>query len=74
MSDPLEAQFATLSIHADDRLNIVPDVAPPIHLATTFRYNDNPDELIPEAEQTVRYSVLLFILMDESILRLAGTS
>ncbi|KAL1990436.1 hypothetical protein VTN49DRAFT_6275 [Thermomyces lanuginosus] len=52
MSDPLEAQFATLSIHADDRLNIVPDVAPPIHLATTFRYNDNPDELIPEAEQT----------------------
>lgn len=61
MSDSIEAQFATLSIHADDRLNRVPDVAPPIHLATTFRYSDNPDELIPEAEQTVRTSLLRFI-------------
>ncbi|KAK2798202.1 hypothetical protein FQN51_007888 [Onygenales sp. PD_10] len=41
---------ATLALHADDPVNVVTDVAPPMHLSTTFRYSDNPDELIPCAE------------------------
>ncbi|KAJ5798765.1 Pyridoxal phosphate-dependent transferase major region subdomain 2 [Penicillium pulvis] len=36
---------ATQALHADDRLNLVTDVAPPIHLSTTFRYPDDPNEL-----------------------------
>lgn len=31
----------------DDPVNRIRDVAPPIHLSTTFRYPDNPDQLIP---------------------------
>ncbi|KAJ4363965.1 hypothetical protein N0V83_009418 [Neocucurbitaria cava] len=38
---------ATYGIHADDRINIVTDVAPPIHTSTTFRYPHNSDELQP---------------------------
>ncbi|KAF4266155.1 hypothetical protein CNMCM8812_001445 [Aspergillus fumigatus] len=30
-----------------DELNVVTDVAPPLHVSTTFRYSDNPDELVP---------------------------
>ena len=36
---------STLAIHADDALNVVPDVAPPIHVSTTFRYPRDPSEL-----------------------------
>ncbi|KAF7718839.1 Cys/Met metabolism, pyridoxal phosphate-dependent enzyme [Penicillium ucsense] len=36
---------ATEALHADDRLNLVPDVAPPMHLSTTFRYSKDPDQL-----------------------------
>ncbi|MCJ1258415.1 hypothetical protein MMC24_006248 [Lignoscripta atroalba] len=39
--------LSTQAIHADDHLNQAPDVAPPIHVATTFRYADHPDNLIP---------------------------
>ncbi|MCJ1317960.1 hypothetical protein MMC15_003287 [Xylographa vitiligo] len=38
---------ATQAIHADDHLNRIEDVAPPVHVATTFRYHDDPDQLIP---------------------------
>lgn len=38
---------ATQAIHADDPLNIVDDVAPPIHVSTTFRYNKDPSQLRP---------------------------
>ncbi|KAI2086542.1 hypothetical protein LOZ36_003252 [Ophidiomyces ophidiicola] len=38
---------ATIAIHADDPLNVVTDVAPPLHVSTTFRYSDNPDDLLP---------------------------
>lgn len=38
---------STLSIHADDPLNILTDVAPPIHVSTTFRYTSQPKELRP---------------------------
>lgn len=41
------AKPATLAVHADDAVNKVTDVAPPIHMSTTFRYPDHPDELIP---------------------------
>lgn len=44
------AGAATLSLHADSEVNVVNDVAPPLHVATTFRYPDNPDELVPVAD------------------------
>ncbi|XXG94797.1 hypothetical protein Hte_001055 [Hypoxylon texense] len=37
------------TIHADDFLNSHQSVAPPMHVSTTFRYNDDPDELRPWA-------------------------
>ncbi|KAI8957703.1 cystathionine gamma-synthase [Daldinia sp. FL1419] len=48
----LASRFQHLSlsaqtIHADDFLNSHQSVAPPIHVSTTFRYNDDPDELKP---------------------------
>jgi hypothetical protein len=44
------AEYTNLSlssktIHADDYLNIGQDVAPPLHVSTTFRYNRDPDKL-----------------------------
>ncbi|PGH06292.1 cystathionine beta-lyase [Blastomyces parvus] len=44
---------ATLALHADDALNVVTDVAPPLHLSTTFRYSNNPDELVPWSDSTL---------------------
>lgn len=41
---------ATRSLHADDVLNVVTDVAPPLHLSTTFRYSENPEDLMPAAD------------------------
>lgn len=41
---------STLSLHADDPVNVVTDVAPPLHVATTFRYPDNPEDLVPVAD------------------------
>ncbi|KAH8675512.1 Cys/Met metabolism PLP-dependent enzyme-domain-containing protein [Xylariales sp. PMI_506] len=32
-------------VHADDYLNSHQAVAPPMHVSTTFRYSDNPEEL-----------------------------
>ena len=45
---------ATQALHADDRLNLVTDVAPPIHLSTTFRYPDDPNELTLSEDPVVR--------------------
>src|SRR4051812_37725994 len=42
---------ATHGIHADDRTNILTDVAPPIHTSTTFRYSRNSNDLKPVPEQ-----------------------
>ena len=42
---------ATQAIHADDSLNLVDDVAPPIHVSTTFRYNKDPTQLRPYYER-----------------------
>ncbi|KAE8149886.1 Cys/Met metabolism PLP-dependent enzyme-domain-containing protein [Aspergillus avenaceus] len=38
---------ATHSLHADEVINAVTDVAPPLHVSTTFRYPDDPDDLLP---------------------------
>lgn len=38
---------ATSAIHADDRINLLTDVAPPIHTSTTFRYPRNSSALQP---------------------------
>jgi len=37
--------FATLSIHADRKLENAPDIAPPMHLSTTYKLG-NPDNLV----------------------------
>ncbi|CEL09481.1 Putative Cystathionine beta-lyase [Aspergillus calidoustus] len=39
-------QPSTRALHADDYLNLVTDVAPPIHLSTTFRYPREPENLV----------------------------
>lgn len=50
--------FSTLAIHADDSLALTADVAPPIHVSTTFRYPGGhgnphgPDELKTAKELT----------------------
>jgi hypothetical protein len=64
MKDP---GSATLALHADDRLNLVPDVAPPLHLSTTYRYSDNPEDLAAWADTPVRsHEVFNFDPQDQS--------
>ena len=41
----------TIALHADDHMSCNPDVAPPIHLSTTFHYASKPEELVPAADQ-----------------------
>ncbi|KPI41195.1 putative trans-sulfuration enzyme [Cyphellophora attinorum] len=38
---------STRAIHADDALNVLADVAPPVHVSTTFRYAKDPANLTP---------------------------
>lgn len=45
--------LSSQSIHADDFLNSGQDVAPPLHVSTTYRYNSNPETLKPWAERDV---------------------
>ncbi|MCJ1281008.1 hypothetical protein MMC26_000326 [Xylographa opegraphella] len=47
---------ATQAIHADDHLNRIEDVAPPVHVATTFRYHNDPDQLIPSTDPSASLS------------------
>lgn len=42
---------ATLAVHADDRINVLTDVAPAIHTSTTFRYPRTADDLKPVPEE-----------------------
>jgi len=48
--------LSSQAIHADDFLNDNTDVAPPLHVSTTFRYPGNADSLIPWRERNVRSS------------------
>lgn len=47
------AQPSTRALHADDRLNQVSDVAPPLHLSTTYRFPNDPERLIPSEDPVV---------------------
>lgn len=44
-AEELNYSLATLGIHGDDAINTDTDVAPPLHLATTFRYPRDPEKL-----------------------------
>ncbi|KAF2236466.1 cystathionine gamma-synthase (O-succinylhomoserine (thiol)-lyase) [Viridothelium virens] len=44
---------ATLAIHADDKLNDSTDVAPALHLSTTFRYTNDLTHLNPVPDEDV---------------------
>lgn len=48
----------TLAIHADARLNTHPDIAPPIHLSTTYRYPSSPSDLHPTPSPTTAAALL----------------
>ena len=48
---PLSA--ATQAIHADDHLNRAEDVAPAMHVSTTFRYASKPEDLVPAKDLDV---------------------
>lgn len=50
---------STRAIHADDVLNSSTDVAPAMHVSTTFRYSENPDELHPADDGEVGPVTLL---------------
>lgn len=41
------ARPATLALHADETLRLVDDIAPPIHVSSTYKYPDDPDLLKP---------------------------
>jgi len=49
---------STQAVHADDIHSSSADVAPAMHVSTTFTYSKNPDELIPFWERDVSYAVL----------------
>lgn len=46
--------LATQAIHADDHLSHGTDVAPALHVSTTFRYTSKPEDLVPAKDQEVR--------------------
>ncbi len=57
----------TLAVHADDRLNSSTDVAPALHVSTTFRYNNaklNPisdEDVCPKPVLSSQWHVLVYI-------------
>ena len=42
-----DARPATLALHADEVLRLVDDIAPPIHVSSTYKYPDDPELLMP---------------------------
>lgn len=50
------ARSATLALHADESLELENDIAPSIHVSTTFRYPKNPDELKPFYDREIGVS------------------
>jgi len=49
----VELSLSSKTIHSDDFLNKGQDVAPPLHVSTTYRYNRDPDKLRTLAEHNV---------------------
>ncbi|KAJ5917339.1 Pyridoxal phosphate-dependent transferase major region subdomain 2 [Penicillium verhagenii] len=62
---PENVHPATQALHADDRLNLVTDVAPPIHLSTIFRYPDDPNELIVSEDPVAEFNGKNFVYARE---------
>lgn len=56
---PKSYDDSTLAVHADDILNRTQDVAPPLHVSTTFRYASNPDELVSARDLQVCLHIYL---------------
>lgn len=52
VKDGLSYKMSTISVHGDDPLNLLTDVAPPLHVSTTFRYTSDPKELRPFRPET----------------------
>ncbi|KAK9372178.1 pyridoxal phosphate-dependent transferase [Lipomyces chichibuensis] len=55
MTLPNNNHPSTQALHADDPLNLVTDVAPPIHLSTTFRFPNEPERLIPSEDPVAEF-------------------
>ncbi len=51
---PANLSLSSKGIHADDYLNKGRDVAPPLHVSTTFRYDRDPDQLKVHRKEDVR--------------------
>jgi cystathionine gamma-synthase len=51
--DDLPTSLSTLALHADDVLNTESDVAPALHVSTTYRYTSDIDKLAPCNNGTV---------------------
>lgn len=45
---------AALALHGDDEVDRYQDGSPALHLATTFKYPDNHEQLIPIPYRDVR--------------------
>jgi hypothetical protein len=52
--EELSISASTLAIHADDAMNRTTDVAPAIHVSTTYRYTSDVDQLVPLNDEDVR--------------------
>ncbi|ANB12261.1 putative cystathionine beta-lyase [Sugiyamaella lignohabitans] len=50
-----EFGVSTIGIHGDDELALTTDVAPPIHVSTTYRYNSDPSKLQTAREVSTAY-------------------
>lgn len=62
--------LSSKTIHADDYLNKGTDVAPPMHVSTTFRYDRNPENLKAWGER----QVLVIIQSEKWAKQLINTS
>ena len=51
-------RYSTLALHADNVLDECTDVAPALHVSTTFRYSSHPNELVPAGDRKVRPPLL----------------
>ncbi|KAI1620432.1 cystathionine beta-lyase [Exophiala viscosa] len=49
--------LSTLALHADSAFEDVQDAAPPLHVATTFKYTQDPDLLVPVPHRDTESSV-----------------
>ncbi|KAJ5738743.1 Pyridoxal phosphate-dependent transferase major region subdomain 2 [Penicillium malachiteum] len=56
---------ATQALHADDRLNLVTDVAPPLHLSTIFRYPSDPNKFTVSEDPVAEFDGTNFVYSRE---------